>query len=661
MIIKEFVLQGIKKFKEPIKFQLHNGFNVFWGNNEKGKTTIADALFLILTCTSDNERRLKLKSYDSADSRLGIIFAEGPDTYRMLMDIVSGAMLLSKYNRNTEKYDAISKDERDIKDFFKREMLFKPLDEYNSLFHVNPYTLLNPYTTDDALAPAAATDPVRYDSFTLNDIGKSGSEQLGDFEPTSYSETQTMQQNNMSKEEILSQIKKLEAELSSASNISANEDRIQQFESQLSDVQEKLKAIKSAEAELRSMERGIEENKKFAELPEDIGQKIEDYIQLENKVKKDIGNIDRQKNQYTAMNVTMQPFYKGKLFIAGGAVVGLFVLTPVILSFVLDASWTGYLSIGIFAGFVMMGYALWNDSVKRSVVNMEKDRLSELEKRLQELNKKYEIESSVIKSIVKSLNLESVTALKENIKSYKAVLVQYKRVKEKYDNMLSEYSEASLQSQEEKIKSEISSIQEQVRISGGAGIDPYAISQQINDLKAGLASFEGSPSQKKERVIFEEKPVKPPDRAVKTSMPLYIKNIEIISQLTDEPPERITAIAVSKASSYLNKLTNNYFQEIAFKEGKMISVDNKGREIDFEQLSDSSKLKALFAVFLSITDIAADKWQWPVIMDEPFMLFDDNNRSTIYDILKSFSKQTQLMLFTSDNKAKPMADNFISL
>lgn len=658
MKIKELILQGIKRFKEPVKFQLHDGLNVFYGSNEKGKTTVSDALFFLLSLTQDKDQKAYLKSQTSKDIRLGVTFQEGPDTYRLLMDVASDAVLLSKYNQEGKKFDTVSKDVHEIKDFLRRDLLFKPLEQYKSLYMLDSYALLNPYS-QGSVQENESPAPFTLESSPEDFLGQKRG-QFDDFGPASFGSDENVQQDNMTKEEMQSQIAKLENELTLSAGAAAQQDKLDQLESRLTDIQNKLNTIKTCAIESEAMEKQVNELNKFSDLPEDIEKKVDEYVQFEARMKKEIENIERQRSQYTEINVTIPPFYRDKLFITGGAVSFMFIVVPILLSIFLG-SWGIYLSAGIFAGLGMMVYALWNDANKRSGIKKMQSTVSALEKQIKEQRKKYEIEGSVIMSITTSMNLESPLTLKEGLKKYREVLDQFASAKKKYNESVAEANPELLKKQEEQVKSEIENVQEQLRAMTGSGMDQYAITQEIDSLKKRLKEEDADfAPQKKEPVMRKSSQQKHTETKAAPAH-LYTKYLTTITELIGDSRERIVSLVSTKAGSYFSTLTKGAFQEISLSGNRIALIQSSGTEIAFDNLSGSAKEKCMFSIFLSMIELAAEKWPWPVVMDEPFAILDDANRQSVYTIIKSFSKETQVLLLTKDPSIKPLADSFITL
>lgn len=653
MIIKEFILQGIRGFKESVRFQLNNGLNVFIGDNEKGKTTLAELLFFLLSVKTNKTKQQTLKHELAKEARVGITFQDGPDNYRLLMDLMSDAVLLSKYNQEIKKFTVLSKDKDEIKDFFDRELLFKPFAVYEDLYLINHYSLMDvsnvetPQTKE--IENAFSQD---YDNNAM----------IEGFESSYLSEEPKMleEKEDMTPEEIKAEIEKLEKELEIAGNASKKQEQIDQLESELANIQNKIKDFQARKSALQEVENQVNELNKFSDLPDDIENKVDEYIKFDEKVKKDIENIERQKSQYETININIPPFYKNKLFIIGAGFFTTLMLTSILLSLFV-ATWGIYVSLGVFLGLGLMGYTLWKDASQRSVIKEKQQKVDILEKQIKEQRKKYEIEGSVIKSIVSAMKLDSPQALKDGIKKYKITLERFAQAKAIYNQAIAENNLDLLQKQEEKLKSDINTLQEEIRTSFSSA-DPYMISQRIDALKSKLLNINENKPQK-QKIISE--PLKKPNvkqGKIRSELkPSFMKKINILSEISGEPKEKIISVVTAQSGIYFKDLTLGRFTEIQITDNKLIVVTNDGKYREFENLADSVKEKCLFSILLSILSYALERWPWPIVIDEPFISLDGNNRLIVYNKLKTLSKEVQIIFFTNDRNLKSIADNVLLL
>ncbi|MGC9027045.1 MAG: ATP-binding protein [bacterium] len=655
MIIKDFILQGIRGFKDPVRFQLVNGLNAILGDNEKGKTTIAEALFFLFYVENDKDKRQKLRNEAAKDVRLGVTFQDGPDSFRLLMDLVSDAVLLSKYNPEAKKFIQVSKDANEIKEFFKRELLFKPFDAYRDLYLINHYDLLNiPVVSAQQANPSEAP-------FLGNAIEGTFGE--GELESSYLTEEDRVyeEREDMNEEEIKAEISRLEKELQLAGDTSKKQEQIDQLESELANIQNKIKELNARKLALQEIENQVNELNKFSDLPDDIESKLDDYIRFEEKIKKDIENIERQKSQYETINIEIPPFYRDRLFITGAGCTILFIIISIVLS-VYVGTWGMYVSSGVFIGLGLMGYTLWKDAVKRGKIKEKKEKIINLEKQIKEQRNKYEIEGSVIKSIISSMKLDSAEALREGIKRYKTTLDKFAQAKAMYNQAITENNLDLLQKQEEKLKADINALQEEIRVSLSSS-DPYTITQRIDTLKNKLLHINEVQPKRKNTALQQplKKPLMKNDVPKQESMAGFMKRIDILKGLTGEQKDRIVSIVLSQAGAHFKDLTQGRYVEIQIINDTIFTFTNLNKQIEFDSLSDSIKEKCLLSILIAISEYTVEKWPWSMVIDEPFISIDSNNKLVVYNKIKALSKETQIIFLTKDKNLKSFADNTILL
>ncbi len=662
MVIKELILQGVRRFTEPVRLPMGDGLNVVHGANDRGKTTVSDALFFLFSLSSpspsqDNAAmRDSLKSDAAGDIRLGAVFQEGPDGFRLLGDVASGAVVLSKLNRETKKYDTVYKDAGDIRAFIKTDLLFKPVDRYKDLYLLDARKLI---ALSSQASPAAGREAETKDATDVTDGPGVYTGEPEDFGFVTRNAVAEPNQNSMSEEEIRAEIDRLEGDLRLASGVSDKQGRIEQLDAELTDTVNRLNDIDGMASTIRDMEGQLGAMKSFSGLPEDIEKRIDEYLKSEEDIKKQIEAIEAQKQQYTAAGSFVPPFYRDRTFLIGGIIGLSFVVIPVVLSILLG-SWALYLLIGVFPGIFTMGFALWKDAVRKNEFRKSQQSVDMLEKQIKEQKKKYEIEGSVILSIVSSLGLGSPGDLKEGIEKYRYTAGQLERTKKDYAAVSAEHNVGSLKEKEEKLKLDIDAVREELRTAASSDMDPYLITQQIETLKKEL-EYKGTrkPPQAQRPAVRERPPA--PQKQAQPAAPAFMAYIDTVSGLLGDPRERVASLVSSRAGVDFSALTHGRFQDVTIADGTITVVPGSGKASGLEALSDSERERCMLAVFLAALGLAAQRWPWPVVMDDPFVALDDTNRTVAYNAVKSLSKETQVIFLTRDGGIKPFADAFIEL
>ena len=218
-----------------------------------------------------------------------------------------------------------------------------------------------------------------------------------------------------------------------------------------------------------------------------------------------------------------------------------------------------------------------------------------------------------------------------------------------------------LKQREGKLKSDLEVVQEEVRTMAMSGMDPYSISQQIESLKNKLSKMGNEAVQQKKEPAVQQKHHEEVQKPRQVPVPAFMKNINSIADMIGEGKDKILSLIGTTASSHFKTLTSGKFQEISIVDNRIVCITDTGREVALNNVSGSVRERGMLSMIVAISELAAEKWPWPLVMDDPIMLLDDANRAAVYSMVKNLSKETQVLFLTKDSNLKPFADTFLSL
>ncbi len=110
--------------------------------------------------------------------------------------------------------------------------------------------------------------------------------------------------------------------------------------------------------------------------------------------------------------------------------------------------------------------------------------------------------------------------------------------------------------------------------------------------------------------------------------------------------EKLPAI-IEQANKYLRNLTNGRYENIRFSEnGEGLSLlDHKGNEIHSKNLSRGTAELTYVSIRLALASTIDGRKEWPLIMDDTFVNFDDKRTERMISLLKHISKEGNQVLF----------------
>ena len=122
--------------------------------------------------------------------------------------------------------------------------------------------------------------------------------------------------------------------------------------------------------------------------------------------------------------------------------------------------------------------------------------------------------------------------------------------------------------------------------------------------------------------------------------------------------EKLPAI-LEKANEYLSNLTNGRYVRIVFSEdGEGLSLlEYDGKHVHSKSLSRGTAELTYVSIRLALAGTIDGRKEWPLIMDDTFVNFDDKRTERMISLLKHISKEgNQILFFTCHDHIAAMFD-----
>ena len=120
-----------------------------------------------------------------------------------------------------------------------------------------------------------------------------------------------------------------------------------------------------------------------------------------------------------------------------------------------------------------------------------------------------------------------------------------------------------------------------------------------------------------------------------------------LNQVTKDRFEEI----IADAEEYFRLLTDGEYERIVFKEDELSVQMRNGHVVDVRVLSRGTAEPLYVAIRLAYIKNTRDMMELPVIMDDPFVNFDEKRRENMYHLLQELSADLQIIYFTFDDTA----------
>lgn len=642
MIIQDLAIQGVGRFSQAVKFTFQSGYNVILGSNESGKTTFSRAVMAVFFPEVFANTPDFINWQLEGNSRSYITIKEENDIYRLVRDFSKNLSNLSRYVAEKKAFFLISKDDAEIRDLLKDRFKLFNEEIYSSVFYAdfNSLPSTNPFGIV-GYAPRAVPSTSKT---------KDTEDEFEGMDPVRIKE----------RHEIL--IKEIER----SKELDHLQSRMDEEQSNLFDLQSEIKEIRDIGAKISDLSEYIERFKMLGDA-QDIMSRIDKFFDSERRIENTMGELRSRKGQAEAelMNVHLPSLKDNKFLLTGlGIAFAGIVITYVLKDFIINYIPEKFISFGnlaVIAGFIVAGWGFWQYIKAQGYINRLRKTVSESDEQIRNIKSRHESESREIKELMKSLGVDNIETLKKRVSGFKQSEINKKELENKLKAMKEAKDYEKLEGEEEKINKRIEELLKKQDEIGSLGFTPQEMKEEITKIEDHLAK-RGIPVKKR----FEE------SKALSSGSGGSWGG-RVSSRFPDDHIARFLAIATellqkgqidplaelqNSFNKYIQILTKkNYARATFSKDGviKFFKADNLMR-LGMESMTPATKDSIYFALKFSIIESILKRRSLPIILDDPFLLFDDSRLESVSTILKELSNKGQVIYLTSRQSALKGAD-----
>lgn len=293
---------------------------------------------------------------------------------------------------------------------------------------------------------------------------------------------------------------------------------------------------------------------------------------------------------------------------------------------------------------------------KRSQLEAKKEELAEINQEIQELINQAEATNlqEVKKVIDNNKNIEELTSKKKRAKETIEQIVGFKQADDVIQ-FLEGKDKQQLQAKITELEEDISQLEDQVEQKNSQLGETNQQVDQIageSELSEEMTKLEGIKKQ-----LSDAR-----DEWLSGKLALTI-----LSEVKEKYEREKQPAVIKRSSKYFRKITNGRYDRInvSLDEQKVSVYDSKQAEKSINQLSRGTKEQLLLTLRLGfIEEYETEAESLPVVMDEVFVNFDPERASKTAEVIKDFSSNRQVLIFTcrpETIKLFPSEINLISI
>ena len=444
---------------------------------------------------------------------------------------------------------------------------------------------------------------------------------------------------------------------------------IRDLESKLKDIHEalqKIKTLRDRQASLKNIDqKDIKEIDKFESELNYLRPKRRE---LETEAKE-------AKDEFESYRV-------GSFFVFGSVIGALGLLASVASYFTPYLAFIqAYVLHGLVGSLVLLITGLSITISRSQHRKYLKERFEKLYSKLTELDIEIQKYSQILRSLLSKYFARDAEELKRNLWQFDDIEKQIAREKEVYDGMLGGQPVQEMERRFQALQEEVAKSSHEKK-----DISQHATSEDdLNRQTLIISQYEDRLKDlERERLVLRQQ--------IETTeggselLASYIERQEImksrikgllhevqILRLTadciDEARQNVLVSTLealnSRTSDLLHRLTSGRYSRVEFDKSTMkfkVYCDQKGEWIEPENgLSDGTVDQIYLAARLALADLVSEQKNSLMILDDPFVSYDEKRLENAMKVLKELSENRQILLLTSQNHYDKWADSTITL
>jgi hypothetical protein len=564
--------------------------------------------------------------------RYGALFEHNGQRYRLLRDL-SGGINLARLNPASQKFELVAKDEASLTNFLQDELDF-PLEGLFALLGLA-----------DRNANVASAGPSAQSSYATSQFDAYTSQQYDEYESEPAA-------NDV---DIESQLKQLRRELSVLSSVDDLEFKVDGLQKKKFETEANLAKYKEFATRTEKLEKRAVAIQPIESLTPELESRVRNLQKTEEYQRQKLSALDKEIHEFERELDVLEPkaarkFQKDPFFIAGAVVA--------LLGFILPFFTKEFLVLFGFAGMGWLGY-LFVMVYPKTASHLEevnrkyKQKIAEEEK----VKKDFDTATAAIRDLVKKLQVIDAKDLLEVAEEWRTIsqdLDAIKADKAELDSRCgsSEKVQGDLLRQE----AEIALFEEELRNAGAITRDAIQLQAEIKRLEA-IRDAGGASSMAPAASVA----VTP---AVAQSSGSISVLLDAAARLSRTDLDHVLSVGVDKVNTYLRALTGGKLGPAEVTVDGHVSLNRSdfgSQRFTLEQLSDGARATFMIALRLGLWELILPTRQFPILLDDPFSLLDDQRQAVAGKALKRISGLTQVIHFTSQKSFLALADHKVEL
>lgn len=633
--LAEIVLQGVRRFSDVHRFPFKPGYNVIYGLNESGKSTVFEVMRSLLFARPAEGEGESFKSWRQdagAVCRAGLTITAGTQVFRVMKDYTTGNASLSKLDPAQKKFVLLSDSPPAIQRWLRDALRVPVGPDFGRLFTVE-----------------------REDVPSMNLTAGERPNPGEDFE--AHIASMTMAQK---REELQNQV----AEYSQRKELTRVEEEHLQVTQRLDELAQTLKRADAAEQQVKQAEAAFEPFALKPKLPDDIEEKVEDYERDSKRLDEQLMDLRPQQEMARGgLQATQTPeeWWKDPPGIAGAAA----VLVGIIGAAAFSGAPQTIAGLVIFGGVGVIGWRVVHFVKSQEEHAVHKESATKANERIRALEKAFEVETAVVRSFMKQLGVDSAEDLLEHKRAREEAQAALDAARSALDQVSSGQDLDAARREREDLQKKNAVMEERLAELGGGGpggfdvVSLSTIIARVVALETMIAESEGRRPRPPSALLYDESIND--DRYASAGDPV-VDAVDRYCAARQADRTKVMRVITEAFSRNVEAFTGGVWQQAIFSASGRISLRRSVAEepVPIENLPAPEQDAVYAALRFTLLQLESKGGPPIVLLDDPFD-FDEGRSKLLARALQTLGRSGQILHFTSQPTLTRFADHSVEL
>jgi DNA repair exonuclease SbcCD ATPase subunit len=696
MNIRKISLNRFKKF-DSLELSLLPGLNIIKGPNEAGKSTLHSAVIAGLFFNPSHRRseiRNNLSWHSDRMYEICLKITNSDKEYLITKDFENKAIRISEASSEKEALDSSKLDEHlchwmgfSSADLFRSTVCIEQ-DKISQITRGDKQIgeiLQSTITGEDEAAAThaikklemlttAAPKEKSSRSISYADNIRKLSEKAGELEEEKKSLQAEIRKISKASAQLIESEDKLtnmDTELKTKVNLKTKNERRKELKTQLEILQEKLRHAKGClrlEAEIKKIGDRLNVYQPFFSLGDEDVEQFHSLLGKKQSLE-DLQKSLEEQLKYPKQKVMQKRPKFNYFFIAGLAMLWVGLIAAILSKYLLILAFLGLIS--LCAGIAIM--------ISKSEVQIELSP-DQIRNQINRAGDQLEFVNESIKYFLSRTKCGNSQEFIVKLEGYKPLKKRKSEKESELSGMLGEQTIEEIKCNCQDLAAKIDSIKDELRSLDAFVLDPEAYQRLLDEIETMteekseleneiklLEAATGSAHVTGEDLAVVEEQLSDLEQRLNSQKQLFevaktcLKHLKTARKRTLRSATHVLKQEIEK---HISTITNNRYQKVEVDADTLnISVyaPEKRGYVDIRNLSRATVDQIYLAARLGMVRLVSGDKKPPLLLDDPFIAFDDNRLEITMELLIKISHEYQILLFTCSNRYDQYADKVIDL